>query len=148
MLHAAGFRYRLHRADLPGKPDIVFARSRVVIFTHGCFWHLHEGCANVRIPKSRTDYWRGKLHGNRKRDAVGRRKLEALGWKVVVVWECELASPLAVQRRLIRVLEKARDIARLEFRASVKTRRGGRRSEPRFGVATSRRYLPRPRMSD
>lgn len=112
MLHAAGFRYRLHRADLPGKPDIVFAKSRIAIFVHGCFWHLHSGCANVRIPKSRADYWPRKLRGNRKRDAAVRQKLEALGWTVLIVWECELASPLTVKRRLMRGLIRARDAAR------------------------------------
>lgn len=102
MLYAAGLRYRLHCADLPGKPDIVFAKWKLAIFTHGCFWHLHQGCGNVRIPKSRVEYWRGKLRGNRKRDKATQRELQAQGWTVLVVWECELANPRSVERRLLR----------------------------------------------
>ena len=104
MLHADGFRYRLHCAALPGKPDLVFSKAKVALFVHGCFWHLHERCANARMPKSRIDYWRPKLRGNRRRDRLAQRKLEALGWTVVVVWECELAEPETVRRRLARRL--------------------------------------------
>lgn len=104
MLHANGFHYRLHSATLPGKPDLVFAKAKVALFVHGCFWHLHKGCSSVRMPKSRIDYWRPKLEGNRRRDRLAQRRLEALGWTVVVVWECELAAPEATRRRLLRHL--------------------------------------------
>jgi DNA mismatch endonuclease (patch repair protein) len=105
ILHAQGLRYRLHCASLPGKPDIVFRKARVAIFVHGCFWHLHGGCANARIPKSRDAYWRAKLYGNRRRDGVIRGELASLGWTVLVVWECELLRPDAVKRRLLRELK-------------------------------------------
>ena len=88
LLHAMGYRFRLHRKDLPGKPDIVLPGRRKVIFVHGCFWHAH-GCAKGRPPKSRKDYWLPKLEQNMRRDRVKTEQLEALGWKVLVVWQCE-----------------------------------------------------------
>lgn len=86
---AAGLRYRLHDKNLPGKPDLVFPGHRTVVFVHGCFWHSHEGCPNFRLPKSRTDWWAEKLARNKARDAEVRAALEAAGWRVIVVWECE-----------------------------------------------------------
>ena len=115
MLHAAGLRYRLHRADLPGKPDIVFGRLKVAVFTHGCFWHLHPGCRNARIPKSRREYWPSKLRGNRARDRLHQRLLKSLGWRVVVVWECELSKPERVKRRLLRELRKPQPLGRSQW---------------------------------
>jgi DNA mismatch endonuclease (patch repair protein) len=90
-LHACGLRYRLHAKDLPGKPDLVFRSRRVVVFVHGCFWHQHPdpACKLARMPKSRLDFWRPKLEGNRRRDERVREQLEALGWSVVEVWECQ-----------------------------------------------------------
>ena len=93
MLHGAGYRYRLHRSDLPGKPDLVFAARRKVIFVHGCFWHLHEGCAQARLPKSRVEFWTAKLHSNKERDERNLAELKRLGWQVMVVWECDLRRP-------------------------------------------------------
>ena len=88
-LHRAGYRFRLHRKDLPGKPDIVLPRYRKAIFVHGCFWHAH-GCQKGQPPKSRQDYWLPKLQENVKRDRTKIEQLEALGWSVLVVWQCEI----------------------------------------------------------
>ena len=93
LLHKAGFRYRLHRADLPGKPDLAFPGRKKVVFIHGCFWHMHEGCAMARVPKSRVEFWTTKLSANRLRDSAHVAKLEAAGWEVLVLWECELHAP-------------------------------------------------------
>lgn len=87
----AGLRYRLYDKQLPGSPDIVFPGRRTVVFVHGCFWHCHEGCINFRIPKTRTEWWYAKLMRNKARDAETRAKLEAAGWRVIVIWECEVA---------------------------------------------------------
>lgn len=94
VLHRAGLRYRLHDKRLPGKPDIVFRSRRLVVFVHGCFWHRHPDlkCKLARLPKSRLDFWRPKLEGNLERDLKNRAALETLGWRVIVVWECELAN--------------------------------------------------------
>lgn len=100
MVHGAGFRYRLHGAKLPGKPDLVFSRKRKVIFVHGCFWHRHEGCALARIPKSNQEFWLTKLEGNKERDESNLRKLHEIGWETLVVWECELRDLGALEQRL------------------------------------------------
>jgi DNA mismatch endonuclease (patch repair protein) len=89
-LHAAGLRFRLHRRDLPGTPDIVLPRRKVAIFVHGCFWHRHEGCPRATTPSSNVEFWRKKFADNVARDARNRAALQAMGWRVVVVWECEL----------------------------------------------------------
>lgn len=91
-LHAAGLRYRLHAGDLPGKPDLVFRSRRIALFVHGCFWHQHPdpNCKLSRMPKSKLDFWRPKLEGNRLRDEKTRSALEARGWTVVEVWECQI----------------------------------------------------------
>ena len=89
LVHALGYRYRLHARDLPGQPDLVFRRTRKVIFVHGCFWHRHKGCPLARLPKSRLDFWIPKLEGNRQRDQRNRGALLKDGWKVLTVWECE-----------------------------------------------------------
>jgi DNA mismatch endonuclease, patch repair protein len=92
LLHRMGYRFRIHRRDLPGTPDIVLPGRGVVVLVHGCFWHGHV-CKRTKMPKSRVNYWTEKIAGNRRRDARKRRKLRALGWRVVVVWECELKKP-------------------------------------------------------
>jgi len=89
---AAGLRYRLHDRRLPGNPDLVFAGQRTVVFVHGCFWHCHEGCGNFRLPKTRTEWWAAKLARNKARDAEVCTKLRAAGWRVMVIWECEVAD--------------------------------------------------------
>jgi DNA mismatch endonuclease (patch repair protein) len=90
MLHSLGFRYRLHRKDLPGKPDIVFPGKRKIVLVHGCFWHGHDCKRGARAPKENADYWRQKIARNRERDAAQLQKLDDLGWQVLIVWECEL----------------------------------------------------------
>ncbi len=92
LAHGMGYRYRLHRKGLPGKPDLVFGSRRKVIFVHGCFWHHHPdpGCKIARLPKSRLDFWLPKLDANRVRDDRDEKALENLGWRVLTVWECEL----------------------------------------------------------
>lgn len=85
-----GYRYRLHVKNLPGKPDIVLRRYNTVIFVHGCFWHLHKGCRDGTIPKTRKQYWQTKLLKNKKRDIQHMRELRKQGWKVIRFWECEI----------------------------------------------------------
>jgi DNA mismatch endonuclease, patch repair protein len=91
LLHKQGYRFRIHCKDLPGKPDIVFPGRRKVIFVHGCFWHQHSGCREGRLPGTRLDYWRPKLKMNHERDEAAIRDLLALGWEVMVIWDCEIA---------------------------------------------------------
>jgi DNA mismatch endonuclease, patch repair protein len=105
LVHSLGFRYRLHDRSLPGKPDLVFARLGKVIFVHGCFWHRHGGrCPLTRLPKSRLDFWKSKLDDNRRRDDKNIRLLRAAGWKVLIVWECQLSRADALKARIIRFL--------------------------------------------
>ena len=99
LLHRMGYRFRLHRRDLPGTPDIVLPARGAVVFVNGCFWHGHA-CKRSGMPKSREDYWRAKIEGNRRRDERKRKELKALGWKVVVVWECEIKRPERLARRM------------------------------------------------
>ena len=89
-LHGLGFRYRLHARGLPGRPDMVLARYRAVIFVNGCFWHGHEGCPHFRVPKTRVDYWQAKIAGNKARDLANTGALLAAGWRVMTVWECSM----------------------------------------------------------
>ena len=98
LVHGAGFRYRLHVRGLPGSPDLVFAGRKKVIFVHGCFWHSHPGCPHARLPKSRTDFWMAKLSSNKLRDERNVRSLVDAGWKVMVLWECELRTPELLAR--------------------------------------------------
>ena len=88
LLHGMGYRYRLHRKDLPGRPDIALISRRKAIFVHGCFWHGH-GCPKGRLPKSRLEYWGKKLDENKKRDRTKQEQLHSLGWRVLVIWQCE-----------------------------------------------------------
>jgi DNA mismatch endonuclease (patch repair protein) len=98
-----GYRYRLH-GKLPGRPDMVFARRRKVIFVHGCFWHRHKGCRKASTPKANAAFWLAKFRANRKRDGLTERRLIAAGWEVVTVWQCELDEPEKLKRRLARAL--------------------------------------------
>ena len=93
LVHGAGYRYRLHGPGLPGRPDLVFAARKKVIFIHGCFWHSHADCQYARVPKSRTEFWLTKLQANKERDARNIKELTGAGWKVLVLWECELKNP-------------------------------------------------------
>lgn len=107
LLHSLGYRFRLHRKDLPGTPDIVFPSRRVALFVHGCFWHGH-GCRIGQLPKSRLDYWRPKIEANRARDHRKETSLAENGWRVVVVWQCELRDIDVLQARLRDVLDHAK----------------------------------------
>jgi DNA mismatch endonuclease (patch repair protein) len=105
LVHRMGFRYRLHARDLPGCPDLVFPSRGKVIFVHGCFWHRHGTCKNTRWPKSKLDFWRPKLEQNQRRDKINRRTLSKLGWRVLVVWECQLSELQRTAARLRAFLE-------------------------------------------
>lgn len=104
LLHRRGYRFRLNRKDLPGKPDIVFCARKKVIFVHGCFWHQHNGCDECRVPDSRREYWEAKLTRNKERDADTLKSLKALGWDIEVVWECELKDHVLLMARIDRFL--------------------------------------------
>lgn len=99
LLHGMGYRYRLHRRELPGKPDIVFLSRRKAIFVHGCFWHGHD-CPKGRLPKSRLDYWQMKLDKNRERDRTKAEELQKLGWSVLTIWQCETSDLEGLSIRL------------------------------------------------
>lgn len=103
--YAMGFRYRLHVATLPGKPDLVFRRLRKIVQVHGCFWHQHEGCGDSHIPKSSVEYWKPKLTRNVDRDVENLKRLKALGWRVLIVWDCELRNVRIVTKRIRKFLE-------------------------------------------
>jgi DNA mismatch endonuclease (patch repair protein) len=105
-LWAEGYRYRLHDRSLPGRPDLSLKGLKTAIFVHGCFWHAHEGCPAFRPPKSRLDFWSAKLARNKSRDLEAVSRLEADGWRVVVVWECQLSGPEWLEN-LLAVLREA-----------------------------------------
>ncbi|MCC6345678.1 MAG: DNA mismatch endonuclease Vsr [Nitrospirales bacterium] len=92
LVHAMGYRYRLHSKMLPGRPDMVFTRRKKVIFVHGCFWHMHPKCPKGRPPKSNLDYWLPKLKENRRRDLRNQKELRRRGWQALIVWQCELKN--------------------------------------------------------
>ena len=108
LIHGMGYRYRLHVKSLPGRPDLVFPSRQKVVFVHGCFWHRHPDplCALARLPKSRLNFWRTKLEGNRVRDSRIEAKLRRLGWKVMVIWECQVNSRPRLVKRIQRFLGK------------------------------------------
>lgn len=108
-LFSKGFRYRKNDKRYPGKPDIVLPKYRTVIFVNGCFWHMH-GCSRSRLPKSNQEYWRPKIERNIERDADAKKKLEAEGWKVIIIWECELKKKIA-NERLSRLCEQIKGIS-------------------------------------
>ena len=109
-LHARGLRYRLHRKDLPGKPDLTFPSRRTVVFVNGCFWHAHEGCRFFKLPAKDREWWREKLEGNRERDERNHARLCEAGWRVIVVWECDIRGRSAreVSDMLDRLAESIR----------------------------------------
>jgi DNA mismatch endonuclease, patch repair protein len=106
LMHGMGYRYRLHAADLPGRPDLVFRPRRKVVFVHGCFWHGHKGCALARIPKSRSDFWQAKFTANQARDARATRDLRGLGYRALTIWECELDNLAKVEKKLRRFIDE------------------------------------------
>jgi len=105
LIHQMGFRYRLHSKNLPGRPDLVFASRRKVIFVNGCFWHSHGNCRIAGVPTSNKEYWAAKLERTRTRDKSNTAKLRRLKWKVKTVWECELADLNALSLRIVRFLK-------------------------------------------
>ncbi len=105
LVHSLGYRFRLHRSDLPGKPDLVFPSRRKVIFVHGCFWHSHE-CKLAHLPKSNKGYWGPKLERNKVRDLQNVEILKANGWKVLVIWECEIRNERGLSGQVRRFLER------------------------------------------
>ena len=105
-LHSHGYRFRLHRDDLPGKPDLVFPSRKKVIFVHGCFWHGHNCKRGARVPKTNTKYWISKVARNRERDTEHVQVLKAIGWKAHVIWECQLADLDDVMMDAVSFLEK------------------------------------------
>ena len=104
-LHAQGYRYRLHDKKLPGKPDIVLAKYRTVIFVHGCFWHGHSKCKYYVVPKTRTEWWLNKINGNITNDAKAAKALKKDGWKIITVWECQL-KPAKIEKTLLALIGK------------------------------------------
>lgn len=110
-------RYRLYRHELPGRPDLVFPRFRKIIFVHGCFWHCHVGCPSFHIPSSRRDYWAPKLRRNSLRDKVSLAQLKRDGWKVLVLWECQLGNRHMITRRISKFLGKKPTTTTSAYRA-------------------------------
>ncbi len=104
MIYKLGYRYRLHGATLPGKPDLVFKSRKKVIFIHGCFWHRHENCKLARLPKSKLDFWLPKLEGNRERDKRNQKKLTEMGWEYLVIWECGVKEKDNLENQIINFL--------------------------------------------
>lgn len=108
-LHRMGYRFRLHYKDLPGNPDIVFVSRRIALFVHGCFWHRHRGCKNCTTPTNNRKFWLDKLEGNASRDKRSRDALHKLGWRTIIVWECQTENAQLFQKvlsRLSKVLRK------------------------------------------
>lgn len=99
-LHKLGFRFRIQRKDLPGKPDIVLSKYKTIIFVHGCFWHRHPGCKYAYTPKSNIEFWTNKLEGNAIRDRLTEKSLEEMGWRIIIVWECEVKALIENDSRL------------------------------------------------
>lgn len=119
-LHRLGYRFRVHRRDLSGSPDIVLPKYRTVVFVHGCFWHQHVGCKKATIPKTNHDKWQQKLERNVLRDQEAIMDLEAKGWKVVVLWECDLRKHFSLEiSKLDEVLRSRRKDLQQESRGSV-----------------------------
>lgn len=106
-LHAAGYRFRLHRKDLPGTPDIVLPKLKLVIFVHGCFWHRHQGCNKCTTPKSNQSFWDVKFNKNVERDSLSIKKLNLIGWKVIVIWECETKNQETLSSTLVSLIKSS-----------------------------------------
>jgi DNA mismatch endonuclease (patch repair protein) len=104
LLHKLGFRFRIHRLDLPGKPDIVLPKRRAVVFVHGCFWHRHQGCPHATTPASRQEYWLPKFRRTVDRDWKNQEELRQRGWNVLIVWECETRDLIKLSSRLVGLI--------------------------------------------
>ena len=108
MMYKMGLRYRLHRKDLPGKPDIVLGTIKLAIFVHGCFWHRHNQCKYSYSPKTRVNFWEKKFNDNVKRDINNRLALEELGWKSAVIWECQTKDPDDLKKNILNIIESSK----------------------------------------
>jgi DNA mismatch endonuclease (patch repair protein) len=114
LIYSLGYRYRLHRADLPGKPDIVFKKRQKVIFVHGCFWHQHENCKISKKPKTNTDYWLPKLEKNKYRDIQNIDSLKHQGWEVMIIWECALKDINKLKESIVAFLGDTKTISKVK----------------------------------
>jgi DNA mismatch endonuclease (patch repair protein) len=129
MLHALGYRYRLHVKKLPGRPDIVFGPKKKIVFVHGCFWHGHN-CRKGKLPKSNARFWLEKIETNKARDRRHIRTLRSLGWKVLVIWQCQMKDPLVIRKRIVDFLgADKKTAARLGYRDSQSASFRRRRSQ-------------------
>lgn len=106
IIHSLGLRFRLHAKSLPGRPDIVMPRHRTVVFVHGCFWHRHVRCKKATTPSSNKEFWLTKFSANKLRDKRNSKKLKALGWKVVIIWECQIGDPARIEQQILRAVEQ------------------------------------------
>ncbi|MDO9413649.1 MAG: very short patch repair endonuclease [Pseudolabrys sp.] len=104
IIRRLGYKFQTYRKDLPGNPDIVISAKHSIIFVHGCYWHRHKGCPKATTPKTRRAFWLDKFEKNVRRDATARRRLRTLGWRVLVVWQCQLKSPERLERKLLKFL--------------------------------------------
>ncbi|MCP4221020.1 MAG: DNA mismatch endonuclease Vsr [bacterium] len=105
LVHQMGYRFRLHRKNLPGKPDLVFPRHKKIILVHGCFWHGHDGCPKSSRPSTNIEFWQKKLDGNISRDRLNLQKMREAGWQVLVIWECQTKKPEALEQLLKEFFE-------------------------------------------
>lgn len=106
LLHGLGYRFRLHAAELPGSPDIVFRNRKKAIFVHGCFWHGHKGCVRAGLPKSNTSFWKKKISTNAARDEKNRKALRSMGWSILTIWQCETRDKESLSKCLSRFLSE------------------------------------------
>ncbi len=106
ILHRLGYRFRLHKTKLPGRPDVVLPKHQTIVFVHGCFWHRHKNCKDATMPKTRREWWQAKLEGNTARDRRNQSALRREGWRVLTVWECETEKPEKLTQRLSLLLRK------------------------------------------
>lgn len=150
LLHRMGFRFRVNRKDLPGKPDLTLAKYRTVIFVHGCFWHRHKHCKGATTPSTRREFWEKKFNGNVARDRRNSRKLQKEGWKVLILWECEVvADPIGIAMRTAKALgRKAIEYplpSRREILKVAENRAGNRLSPSGYNSGiSSQKVLTKP----
>ena len=126
MLHQMGFRFRLHRRDLPGRPDVVLPKYKLALFVHGCFWHRHPQCSLAAVPKANAEFWQQKFEANVRRDAMNLAHLRQAGWRTVVVWECAIrASPSFVKSALKRAIHSKKHFLHISNPKRRKSRGAG-----------------------
>jgi DNA mismatch endonuclease (patch repair protein) len=122
-VHHMGYRYRLHQRSLPGSPDLVFAKLKLALFVHGCFWHVHPGCSRASVPASNREFWSAKLTRNQQRDDQVQAALRAAGWEVEVLWECEVKRPADLQNRLRAIFRTEAAVESIRSQAREPQRR-------------------------